>query len=57
MNKEFRKAFAKGFFSIFDFVPSFYKERSHYGLLQFFQKIEKYITSSFKNIRTGHERD
>jgi hypothetical protein len=57
MNKEFKQAFVKGFFSIFDFVPSFYKERNHYGLLQYFQKIEKYINLSFKNIRAGHERD
>jgi hypothetical protein len=57
MNREFKRAFLHGFFSVFNFIPGFYKERNQYGLIQYFHKIEKYINLSFKNIRTGHERD
>ena len=57
MNKEFIKAFLHGFFNIFDFASSSYKERKQYNLLQLFYKTEKYINLSFKKIRTKHERD
>ena len=59
MNREFIKAFLHGLFSVFNFVPDTYtyKERRKYNLLQYFYKTEKYINSSFKKIRTKHEKD
>ncbi|MCC8416517.1 MAG: hypothetical protein LN575_04075 [Rickettsia endosymbiont of Gnoriste bilineata] len=57
MSKDFVRHFLTGFFSIFKISKTTIRKTPETDLSEYFVKIEKYINSTFQEIKKEYERE